>query len=640
VNGGPSIIGFRKDRIGARLIGLLNILRLGRKFDTQARFLWLAEPDGPYPELVDPNDFLQADFVARHIGIVSRKPNLDARTNLTAISPIVDAAQFSRNLAEGQRFHSDAAFEAVTFMGEDVAAARAEIAAIAKTLPLARRLKAELRSARAKLEAWGGSLEEASAIHLRRGDLLDGEPWSLSSWPEKYVPDEFCLAWTDATEGPVIVFSDTPGAAAHLAAAHERIVPVDRLLDLGALKPAERDVLEVMLMAGCAHIGAPGGSAFSRAAAAMGSARLIALPRELPDAVRLQASQHLLERVIGRPGSFYASGDLAQSAQFAASHADATGQGMVLATALSSRPDDIRRHPFLRRIVALSALHAGDDALAARAARAAMADPRILPRDRKLCQQALDLIAARKAPDDPASADAFLGWLFSLKTSEAGLRDAFARLYIGRDCPVSRMLMIAPKLAKSLAARDPAAGSAVAPGWSYLCDWEELLKDEAARQGMRRWPELPQKMAFLDLRPEPPEAALKAGKAPPDPGPDRAAWLGLAAAILSLHGRYARALRLLHWLDRVRPGEVLTRKRLADTCWRLGNVGAAEEFLADAIALCPDNPLLHLSMARRAAALGRAGQALDALERAEAIWPDRASLRWQGRVLRRKLADP
>ena len=32
----PAIIGFRKDRIGARLTGLLNVLRLGRKFDCPA----------------------------------------------------------------------------------------------------------------------------------------------------------------------------------------------------------------------------------------------------------------------------------------------------------------------------------------------------------------------------------------------------------------------------------------------------------------------------------------------------------------------------------------------------------------------------------------------------------------------------
>src|SRR5690606_26495472 len=69
-----AIIGFRQDRIGARLICLLNVMRIARKFGVAGRYLWLSQPDGPYPELVDPRDFLDPAFVAAHIDIVARAP--------------------------------------------------------------------------------------------------------------------------------------------------------------------------------------------------------------------------------------------------------------------------------------------------------------------------------------------------------------------------------------------------------------------------------------------------------------------------------------------------------------------------------------------------------------------------------------
>ena len=38
---------------------------------------------------------------------------------------------------------------------------------------------------------------EPVAIHVRRGDILDGDPWSYGAWPSKYVPDEFYRGFID-----------------------------------------------------------------------------------------------------------------------------------------------------------------------------------------------------------------------------------------------------------------------------------------------------------------------------------------------------------------------------------------------------------------------------------------------------------
>ena len=72
------IIGFRRDGIGARLICLLNVLRLSRKFGATGTFLWLSEPDGPYPELADPRLFSRP-FRRRHIRIIDEMPDLSGQ---------------------------------------------------------------------------------------------------------------------------------------------------------------------------------------------------------------------------------------------------------------------------------------------------------------------------------------------------------------------------------------------------------------------------------------------------------------------------------------------------------------------------------------------------------------------------------
>ncbi|MEF9604859.1 hypothetical protein O4J55_22060, partial [Paracoccus sp. PXZ] len=104
-----------------------------------------------------------------------------------------------------------------------------------------------LERARGILAQAGGG--QPLAIHVRRGDILDGDPWSYSSWASKYVPDEFFRAFVAQAQGPVIAFSDTPAAVGHLRQGDPRILPVQELLDPGALSVAERDLLELLLMA-------------------------------------------------------------------------------------------------------------------------------------------------------------------------------------------------------------------------------------------------------------------------------------------------------------------------------------------------------------------------------------------------------
>lgn len=635
----PPIIGFRKDRIGARLTGLLNILRLQRKFGHEARFLWLADPGSAWPELADPAAFLARDFIARHVTVIDRLPDLSHRSDLATRAARLDGEHMAQRLRAGERFVSDAAFDVIAFMGEPLPQARAEIAALAASLPLAPRLARALQQAEKRLaRRVEGGLEQAAAMHMRRGDLLDGDPWSLTSWAAKFAPDEFLRIWADAQPGAVIVFTDTPAAARQMAAGNDRIMPIDSLLDMDKLSMAERDMLELLIMSRCARIAAAGGSAFSLAAASVGGAEFVPLPQGLAPADRLAAYQALLDRCIDAPDSFFAPGDLAQSLPYAARHAMAQGQAGRLAAALQDREALMQAHPFARRILAECLLADGQQGPARAALERAIADPRLIRADLRHCRGMLSLIEARAAPDSPATAADFLAMAFS-QPAGAGLTGQLAALLLARPGPAAQALMFPHVLAADLCDRDE-SGQAQLPPWFWLTDWEELLDSDGARRPLTGGPALHLKLRRLGPLPRQVDEALSRGEGFRPPQSDTEAQLaGLGAAILSMHGRFARALRILHWLDEARPHDVLTCKRLADTCFRLGNPRRGEELLHQALERAGgEAPLLHLSMARRLGVLGRPVRARRHFDLAAGQRPKDALIRRQGRRLHHDLA--
>ncbi len=69
------LIGFRQDRLGARLVTLANVIRVARALDIDGRYLWLSQPDGPYPDLTDPAEIFSEEFIAKWIRVVSDIPS-------------------------------------------------------------------------------------------------------------------------------------------------------------------------------------------------------------------------------------------------------------------------------------------------------------------------------------------------------------------------------------------------------------------------------------------------------------------------------------------------------------------------------------------------------------------------------------
>ena len=641
------IIGFRQDRIGARLVCLLNVMRLNRRFGLGGRFLWLSEPQGPYPELADPALFFDGSFCRQQLEIVGAAPDLAAWHNLGTVSAATGSTHFAERLARGERFLVDAMVGNLRFVDESPAAVDREIREIAAGIRLARPLRRALRHARARLAEVGEG--RIVAIHVRRGDILDGDPWSYSSWASKYVPDEFYRAFIAAGQGAVVAFSDTPAAVAHMAQGDGRVIRVGALFDDPDLSVAQRDLLELLLMGGCAEVGAPILSAFSRAASVVGGVRVVALPAMLPPGPRLAAHDALLDRVIRDPGSFFAPGDLAQSAHYAAAHAATVGRAPELVEALAAQPALLDRFPFLYRALAVAALAGGMTAQARDLAGQGLAHPLLRNRDRPQCRQVL-LVAGPGVPaGTPAAAPArdatgdampittedatpdatgaeFLRMILSGRAAEGPIVPALAHRILGAPGPVREALMFPPELLDlhAIPAPDPLGGGGPVPTlplWVLRGDWSELIADPAVQRELVLYPPLAQRLAPVANLLGATEAGLAAGQdpaLPPDPGP---ALLGLAATQLRLNGRLRRAFAVLHWLDRLRPDDALTAKRLADACYAAENRRAGDRWLARAIELCPDNALLHYSAALRAAQADRPRMRRLHLAEAERLWP-------------------
>lgn len=626
------ILGFRQDRIGARLICLLNTMRLARVAAAPARFLWLSQPDGPYPELVDPNDFLKAGFVREWIDVVDAIPELEPRRNVETQAASTSTRHFADAIAAGQQYQCVAMSDLVRFMNESPADVAAEVQEIAAGLMLKPRLARMLVKAREIVARAGEGAPVA--IHVRRGDILDGDPWSYSSWSSKYVPDEFFQAFIELNPGPVIAFSDTPAAIEHLRQGNPRVIPVTTLFDSSKLTPAERDLLELLLMAGCEQVGAPSQSAYSRAAAVIGNCRITPLPAALPMGAKQRAYDDLLDRVIARPDSFFAPGDQAQSGSYAAAHAINTERGAEIVEAMAGRTELLKRFPFLYRDLSGAALSAGKKEQARRLARAGLANPMMRNRDRPHCKQVLlvldNLRPNAKSSDTDIDAE-FLSMIFTGRAGEGPIIPGLARHLLLRGGTAGGALMFDPRLvapcsetmapAQRMGAVDGPDCEEVLPLWAVRCDWEELLNDASVRRDMRHMPAIQRKLHVGG--PDLPdfEAALAQKVPTPDLDDLTTLRLGLAASFLRLHGRMHRAFTLLEWLNRKHPNDPLTLKRLADCCFANGNRKGGWRWFQLAMQQAPENPLLQLSCALHQAEDGDENAAAFHLEEARRLWP-------------------
>src|SRR6056297_3762860 len=120
-NGRGWFIGLRKDQLGARLLMMLNSIRLAEDYGTDFRINWF--PRGAMaPKLDTPADLFAADFIDRHFIDNADFEALDAQTKpLRTFLRDSSPDRLEAHLAGGGHVLLDEGFEIVEFPWEDAA---------------------------------------------------------------------------------------------------------------------------------------------------------------------------------------------------------------------------------------------------------------------------------------------------------------------------------------------------------------------------------------------------------------------------------------------------------------------------------------------------------------------------------------
>ncbi|RJE89460.1 tetratricopeptide repeat protein [Paracoccus onubensis] len=626
------LIGFRQDRLGARLVTLANVIRVSRALDVDGRYLWLSQPDGPYPDLTDPTEMFSEEFVARWIRVVSTIPSdLDDRHNCSIEFKKINKTNVLSKMKRGDRFWTENGADILYLMDENPNATAVDFRAAFSEIEFSKFISSRFKKAMSRI----GADDSLTAFHVRRGDILDGDPWSLTRWPRKYVPDEFYAAAVKQVEGPIVAFTDTPEALEHLRRTQpgaERITPIYDALDLKKCSRSQRDLLELLVLSHAAKIYAPVQSAFSTAASLISGNPITPLPRGLGHRHLEDAHDRLLNRAIDKPESFFVPGDLAQSLQFAARHAMVTKRTKPLLDSMMKLDGSIfSRHPFLLRLVSELAIASGNGDAALDFSKKSFTAEGIWKRD-KIAAKIVNLAARKwRKPDSLAVLEDYCAAIFdySNETSASYLLKNITTDYLGNAMFCTAFLvnpsgleMLAEKVSGErsiLQAVSQEKEVKLTPLWPIMTDWIDLINGNRGRREISTTPSLhPRLDAFGPEMNALLKNTLSTGQAPADSL--QQLQLGRMASSLSLFGRYKKALDLLNALLRneVTP---MNLKRQADLHYRIGHDANALTYLKEAVELAPDCHGLQLSCALGYARSGQFNLAKKHTDMAQEIWP-------------------
>lgn len=319
-----SIVAHRNDGMGARLIAMLNAVRVAQDHGLPWHVCWTTHGQ-TRPELREPTQIFDPDFVAAKFSDVETMQDLyEDLIDLSTVTAGQGRDGFLDAARSGRNFLSGAAMGVIVLPWE-------QAADVAARLPQALdqiRFSAPVRAMMARIDE---TLKGARlvAYHIRRGDIIHHPVASNKLWPNKYIPREFYELHLERTlEDPkarVICFSDTPQEVARLKARSDRVVSFDDLLGQSNLTLGARDFLELYAMSRCARIYGPPESAFSQTARTIGGGTLEAVQDALKPIDRAAALDLLSDRLEERSALFLNMGDVGQSLHFMIQRQNAVG---------------------------------------------------------------------------------------------------------------------------------------------------------------------------------------------------------------------------------------------------------------------------------------------------------------------------
>ena len=327
------LISFRSDRLGARLISLVNTMRLAEDYGIGFAAHWPFAVDVT-AVFNDPTELLQKDFVDAHF--IEREEWLACKQRMQRIGDVIrQGPEFlNERIAAGDNVSVDQAFGINVLEGEDADAVKPHFLAALDRVPFADAL-------RGPIETVSEALQGATAYHIRRGDLTEGLRAMNKPWPHKVVPDEFYEQHMENELGDgqtgAVLFSDDAGVLEHYTRTFPALRTIHDMIDLGGLTEAQRDFIELYAMSRSAKIIAPERSAFSSTAVDLGSAVKKAVTEDMTPELRAAAHERLLVRLRDRPESFPGEGEIGQSLAHIGPYLEAEGRAGEAADLFAER---------------------------------------------------------------------------------------------------------------------------------------------------------------------------------------------------------------------------------------------------------------------------------------------------------------
>lgn len=301
------LIAYRADRLGARLISLVNAMRLAQTTGAEFRCAWV-ETTGVGDVFNDPGELFDTAFVERHFlapGVWRAvRPHAEVLRTGSSHSP----GTLRATLSGGTDVIVGNAFGVVALAGETESGVLPRCREQLGRIPFAASVAQAMRTAAALLKGH-------TAYHIRRGDLTGDLRAMNKPWPHKMAPDEFYEAHIrerlDGSSG-VVLFSDDEATVEHFRRTFPALKIASDIVSTRGLSEAQRDLVELCAMGCCDTIVAPERSAYSSAAADLFGAVRQPIARALGGRLLDQAHEALMRRVETDPGSFSGDGEIGQ----------------------------------------------------------------------------------------------------------------------------------------------------------------------------------------------------------------------------------------------------------------------------------------------------------------------------------------
>ncbi|RJE79087.1 tetratricopeptide repeat protein [Paracoccus sp. JM45] len=316
------LIAFRADRMGGRLIAVLNTLRFARSFDLPFVIHW-RDSDG----LGDGTELFSEDFVRDHF--IDKLTYQQMKANATAITSVIQSSSekaFRANFDDGMHVLLDPPFDVLKMPFEDEEEVNRTFRAVVDDLPLNPVLAHHLDALRTKLK----DVRRTVAYHIRRGDLTSDLRAMNRAWPNKFVPDEFfethIRSNLDGNGARTILFSDNKSVLDRYTRMFPDLLTFSKVVDTSALTEVQRDALELFAMSLSDVIVAPPSSAFSSTAKTIGGGDFRDVESEITPEERHNALDVLAARLKDQPELFANAGEIGQYLVYACEHLVGTGR--------------------------------------------------------------------------------------------------------------------------------------------------------------------------------------------------------------------------------------------------------------------------------------------------------------------------